>query len=789
MEFSSHFKEVSRRLKQTAEMVALRQGNVALPINEIFDFEPWIAGLRSPGSFLPAPSLFKLARMIEALEDTGKFFSESIQGSVNIPELSSLFGQLTGFPQVASEIFRCVDRFGEVKDSASEELYSIRRSIKAATGSVQATMRAVLERAKNSQLVDRDAKPSMRDGRMVIALPAEKKRQIAGIIHDESASGKTVFIEPAEVVEASNRLRELHADELREVVRILTLVADEIRPELDEIAHQLRFLYILDFIRAKAHLAEITGGELPVMESEPEIDWYAARHPVLMMALKKHGKEVVPMNIHLDRKTRILIISGPNAGGKSVCLKTVGIVQYMAQCGLLPSLYSNSHMGVFENMFADIGDEQSLENDLSTYSSHLKNMKVFINNASPRSLLLADEMGSGTEPLIGGALAQAMLQNFGEKGCFGVVTTHYQNLKSFADETPGFVNGAMLYDRQLLQPTFQLSVGSPGSSFALEIATKTGLPSSVIEAAKEIVGSDYVNTDRYLLDIARDRKYWNNKRQNIREKEHKLDALLESYEQKSSELKRQRSEIINQARHEAREVLKEANARIEKTIRDIKTAEAEKQRTRQIRQSLEDYKREVNDSQREDDASKLPEVLKDQRHKSKASRQKNKTAEIKPNSKDLPQVGDYVKMQEGGVAGKVLAISGKRAEVAFGALRTFVELAKLKVVDKPKQSALQKSVASLSQSTADESRNRQLNFKQEIDVRGFRADEALQAVNYFLDDAIQFGARRLRILHGTGHGILKTLIRQLLSANPAVSSFSDEDVRFGGAGITVVNLD
>ncbi|MBD5289287.1 MAG: endonuclease MutS2 [Bacteroides sp.] len=785
MRFSPDFEEVCRLLGQTAEMTAMKRAGEGMPGDTLYDIAPWLVELRAAGSFLPAEKLHKLGLMLETVEEVGRFFSSGIERNIPTPELSRLFGNLRGFPHIVGEINRCVDRYGEVKDNASDELYRIRRAIRSATGSMQSAMRGVLERAKAASIVERDARPAIRDGRMVIAVPAEKKRQISGIVHDESATGKTVFIEPAEVVEASNRLRELSLEEHREIAVILTGIAEMIRPEIDSIAEETAYLGQLDFIKAKADLAIETGGEKPVIERKPEIDWFHAIHPVLLMALRKVGKEVVPLTLNLDGRNRILVISGPNAGGKSVCLKTVGIIQYMTQCGLLPTLYSNSHIGVFENLLADIGDEQSLENDLSTYSSHLRNMKTFLANASGRTLILADEMGSGTEPQIGGALAQAILVRLGEAGCFGIVTTHYQNLKTFAEEAEGFVNGAMLYDRQHLRPTFQLSVGSPGSSFALEIARKIGLPLEVVESAKEIVGSDYVNTDKYLLDIARDRRYWANKRQSIKEKEHKLDNLLSKYEEKSDDLRTRRNEILNDARHEAREILKGANAQIEKTIRDIKMAEAERERTREARRQLEDYKAALENDQETADAN-LPGLLKEQKHKSRSGQQKKQ--QKKPEVKKDLEVGDYVKMEDGGVAGKILSIAGNKAEVAFGALRTIVQLSRLRLSSKPKESGLTQQ-SSLSRQTTDELRRRQLDFKQEIDVRGMRTDEALQAVTYFLDDAFQFGAHRLRILHGTGHGILKTMIRKHLDATPGVSRYRDEDIRFGGAGITIVEID
>lgn len=786
MSFSYDFDKVCRLLRQTSEMLSLIQSGSDLPGANVYDVVPFLNEIKASGSFMAADRLYALGRMLASISEVRTFFSRSDEDGVTplYPELKREFEGLVSFPAVEREIDRCINKFGEVKDNASPELAEIRRSISAANGSIARAMRRVLDRAAAEGIVDKDTAPSMRDGRMVLPVSAAMKRKVNGIVHDESATGKTVFIEPAEVVEAGNRLRELQMQERREIVRVLIAVANIIRPDIDLIEAGCLSIGYLDFIKAKAHFANNVGGVLPVIEKKTEIDWFNAYHPVLFMTLRQQGRNVVPLNLHLEGDRRFLIISGPNAGGKSVALKTVGIVQYMMQCGLLPTLYDNSHMGLFENILVDLGDEQSMENDLSTYSSHLRNMKAFLRNSGPSTLVLADEMGSGTEPQIGGALAQAILHRLGESGCFGVVTTHYQNLKTFADETSGFVNGAMLYDRQHLRPTFQLSVGNPGSSFAIEIARNIGLPGEVIEMAKELVGSDYVNSDKYLLDIARDRKYWSNKRQSIKEKEQHLDKLLEKYEDTASDLKQKRAEILKDAREEAREILKSANARLEKAIRDIKNAEAEKERTRQIRRELEDYKEGLKEPVEE---KLVPDVLKPLKHKSRKSRDTSSANNNQTVSKTVLAVGDWVKMDGAGSAGQIMSVQGKKAEVAFGPLRTTVALSRLSAAQRPKQSASTQTLTITSQ-TSDDSRRRQLNFKNEIDVRGMRADEAIQAVTYFLDDAVQFSAGKVRILHGTGHGILKTLIREQLRINPNVTSYHDEDVRFGGAGITIVNL-
>lgn len=786
MKFSSSYEEVRRRLLCVSEMLTLLSSGSDMPDDSVHDVLPWLSEIKAAGSFMSAERLGKLAVTLGTMTAVGNYFSKKEEnGKSRFPYLSDEFAMLPAFPEIVREIDRCIGRFGEVKDNASPGLAEVRRAMAAASGSMQRAMRRVLDRAVQEGLVDKDATPSLRDGRMVIPVSSTMKRSISGIVHDQSATGKTVFIEPAEVVEAGNRLRELEMDERREIAMVLTAITDMIRPCMDEIAVGCRILAKFDFIKAKARFAADTDAQMPNLEKAPEIEWYHAIHPGLLLNLRAQGREPVPLNINLGGERRILIISGPNAGGKSVCLKTVAVVQYMTQCGMLPTLYYNSHVGIFSDIFIDIGDEQSIENDLSTYSSHLSNMKFFLQRADKNTLILADEMGSGTEPQIGGALAQSILTDLGRSGCMGVITTHYQNLKTFAESEPGFVNGAMLYDRQHLRPTFQLSIGNPGSSFALEIARNTGLPSDVIERAREIVGSDYVNLDKYLLDIQRDRRYWTNKRLTIKEKEHKLDKLLETYESSSSDLKSQRSAILKAAKEEAKEIVAGANAMIERSIHEIRKADAEKERTRQVRRELEEYKKSLEEDH---DSSADPKVLQPLRHKSR-----KKAAAPKDNIKTEKgrkefEAGDYVRMSDGGVVGRILGVNGKKAEVAFGALRTIVELTKLQPAQKPKPTGTS-TILTVSSSTSEESRKRQLNFKNEIDVRGMRADEALQAVTYFLDDAVQFSASRLRILHGTGHGILKTLIRQQLKSNPNVRDFRDEDVRFGGAGITVVDLE
>lgn len=784
--FSSNLHYLDQELGQTDEMKSLLDRALERPDVPFYNLEGWLMQLSVEGSHTSASNFLNLKKTLESFKAVRDFYCRFKEPESRIyfyPYLSNVFKNLQDFPFLISEIDLKIDKKGGVRDNASSDLYEIRKQLSSIQGQISRTMARVMAAAQKEGLVEKDTSPAMRDGRMVLPVAAAKKRLVSGIIHDESASGKTVFIEPAEVVEVSNRLRELQLSEQREIIRILTELADVTRPHIEDILRCNEILGVLDFITAKARYALTVGGHRPVLEKRPEIDWYGAVHPVLFESLASQNRKVVPLNLRLDRKNRFLIISGPNAGGKSVTLKTVGIVQYMMQCGVLPTLHDNSHMGIFRNIFIDIGDEQSIENDLSTYSSHLLNMKFFLSHANRDTLVLADEMGSGTEPQIGGALAESILKELSRERCFGIVTTHYFNLKNFAETEEGFVNGSMLYDRQQFKPTFQLEIGSPGSSYAIEIAQKIGLPKGVIDNAKEIAGSEYIDTERYLAEINRDKKYWKSKRQNIKLKESKLESIVEEYEKAAEELKAQRKKILQLAREEANEILSSANARIENTISEIKAASAEREKTKEIRKELQDFRAKLSEEQ--DDAPltqiKTPR-LKKPRRKPAVQAEENV-----PVLKRNLEVGDYVKMAGANTVGRIMSISGKDAEVAFGNLRTMTKLNKLVAAAKPAEK-LQSGYELLSPKTSEESRKRQLDFNGELDVRGMRGEEALDMVTHFIDDAVQFYAGRVRILHGTGHGILRQLIRESLSRNPHVVDFKDEDVRFGGAGITIVNL-
>lgn len=521
-----------------------------------------------------------MRRSLETIRDIVRFLqrNEEEESDHPYPSLKRLAGDIAVFPQLITKIDGILDKYGKIKDNASTELSRIRRELANTMGSISRSLNSILRNAQSDGYVDKDVTPTMRDGRLVIPVAPGLKRKIKGIVHDESASGKTVFIEPAEVVEANNRIRELEGDERREIIRILTTFSNTLRPSIPEILQSYEFLAEIDFIRAKSYFAIQTSSIKPSLENEQLLDWTMAVHPLLQLSLAKHGKKVVPLDIELSTKQRILIISGPNAGGKSVCLKTVGLLQYMLQCGMLVPMHERSHAGLFGSIFIDIGDEQSIEDDLSTYSSHLTNMKIMMKSCNERSLILIDEFGGGTEPQIGGAIAEAVLKRFNIKHTFGVITTHYQNLKHFAEDHEGVVNGAMLYDRHLMQALFQLQIGNPGSSFAVEIARKIGLPEDVIADASEIVGSEYINADKYLQDIVRDKRYWEGKRQTIRQREKQMEETIARYQSEMEELQKSRKEIIRQAKEEAERLLQESNARIENTIRTIKEAQAEKRK-------------------------------------------------------------------------------------------------------------------------------------------------------------------------------------------------------------------
>ena len=809
MTYGSRYADINQQLDLTCEMLAILQGDDDFPAQFFFDVRPALKRVKVEGLFLEEQELFDLRRSLETINDIVRFLKaeETEEDSTSpYPNLCKLAGNILVFPKLTNRINGILNPYGQIKDNASSELARIRKDHAGTLNSISRILASILRNAQSEGVIEKDVSPTMRDGRLVIPVAPAMKRRVRGIVHDESASGKTVFIEPEAVVEANNRVRELEIEERHEIIRILMEFTEELRPLIPDVLQSYEFLAEIDFIRAKALFAQQTGAIKPAFENKQCIDWGAAVHPLLQMSLAKHNKKVVPLDIELTKERRILLISGPNAGGKSVCLKTVGLLQYMLQCGLLIPLHEGSHAGVFNSIFIDIGDEQSIEDDLSTYSSHLLNMKNMMKQCDSKSLILIDEFGGGTEPQIGGAIAEAVLKRFNEKGTFGVITTHYQNLKHFADAHEGIVNGAMLYDRNLMQPLFLLQIGMPGSSFAVEIARKIGLPEEVIADASEIVGSDYINSDKYLQDIVRDKRYWQNKRQSIHQREKVMEETIARYERELQELHQERKDILRNAKSEAEQLVQEANARIEGTIKGIKEAQAEKEETKKIRQELADFRKQLQEqeAQKAEDkiARKMEKLRERQQRKKDKKLEKGKTptssaeeqAALKAQREAELQAqlteGATVKLKGQKTVGNIMDIHGKDATVAFGSIKTTVKLNRLEPAQPPtKHPDITQKATYLSEQTQDSMHDRKLNFKQDIDVRGMRGDEAIQAVTYFIDDAILIGVSRVRILHGTGTGILRTLIRQYLQGVSGVKDFHDEHVQFGGAGITVVDLE
>lgn len=853
--FSSDADTVNELLRQVKEFRRLREETENFPMQHFFDVRESVARLRLEGTHMDEAELFDLRRSMETIcaivklmaceeeafeeggvifeeggvrseegemsrgvkgRDTGKDISpsslltppsskNSTKETHTYPALYRLTENVMTFPELIRGIDRILDKYGRMRDDASPALAEVRRELARTEGSISRTLYSILRSAQSDGLVEKDVTPTLRDGRLVIPVAPALKRKIRGIVHDESATGKTVFIEPAEVVEANNRIRELEAEERREVIRILTDFARTVRPHVREILDSYRFLAHVDLLNAKMALAEATRAIEPTVADYPHIDWIAAVHPLLRLSLDKQGKSVVPLDITLTREKRILIISGPNAGGKSVCLKTVGLLQYMLQCGLPIPVGDRSRTGLFEHIMIDIGDEQSIENDLSTYSSHLTNMKQMMRQSNGRTMLLIDEFGGGTEPQIGGAIAESVLKQFCRREAFGVITTHYQNLKHFADSHDGVVNGAMLYDRHEMRALFQLAIGQPGSSFAIEIARKTGIPEEVIRDASEIVGSEYIQSDKYLQDIVRDKRYWEGKRQTIHQHEKSLEQKIARYEAEIKELEQSRKDIIRRAKEQAEELLRESNRRIENTIREIRESQAAKEETKCIREELNAFKAEVSEIDAKADDEMISRKMKqiqerrERQKKRKAEKAEKKTAGgggnavssesgAKEKTAQRLAAGDTVRIKGLTSVGEIESLDGSMATVIFGGMRTKMRADRLERAERPKREE-PKTYASVGRQTRETIDNRKLNFKQDLDVRGMRGDEAITAVTYFIDDAILVGMARVRILHGTGTGVLRQLIRQYLATVPNVTSYRDEHVQFGGAGITVVDLE
>jgi DNA mismatch repair protein MutS2 len=786
--FEDNIRVLSVKLTATFEFQQILIFEESFPSDNYYNISDCLDKIRVEGTFPEVRELFDLKRSLETIKSILNFFRN--KDDIKYPVLRKMCSSVKTYPYVLDSIDRIIDRHGNVKDNASTRLKEIRSDI--TSKSIQASKRlnAILKQAQNDGIVDTDTAVSIRNGRGVIPVSTYDKRRIKGLIHDQSASGKTVFIEPEEIVEINNDIVELEYEEKREIVKILTLFADNIRPYIDDLLSSNIFLGEIDFLRAKALLGNHFKAIMPALTEKPFIRWQQAIHPLLSLAFEKlPGRKVIPLDIELDDRNRILVISGPNAGGKSVCLKTVGLLQYMVQCGFTIPVREGSETGIFKDILIDIGDEQSIDNDLSTYSSHLINMKYFLKNSSERSLILIDEFGTGTEPMLGGAIAEAILGELNRKKVFGVLTTHYTNLKHFASLTDGIVNGAMAFDNHLLQPLFQLYIGKPGSSFAFEIAKKIGLPEDILNEASGKAGVKNINYDRHLKDIARDKRYWENKRQNIRQHEKRLEELIEEYENELSGAKSLKKEIIAKAKDEAQNLLKESNRVIENTIRQIKESQAEKKKTKDIRQKLEEFKSSVVDDLKpvESHAEKKIYSLAE---KAKKFKSKEKREEVSPEENDEKplKVGDAVRMSDTMAAGEIVEIKDKMVHVETGSFRFVVSSDKIERISR---SELKKSLKSGMKYREPDPvlSQRKLSFKPEIDIRGVRGEEAINQVRDLIDNALMVQHRNLRILHGKGNGILRELVRQYLATVDIVKSFRDEHVDMGGSGITVVEMD
>ena len=765
MQWLTHYPTLTKLLAYVREMMTLLSDpTLAFPNGDIYDLREALSRIRIEGLFMDEAELFSLRKMLDYSAQLERFFATL--DKVKYPLLSSNLIDISPYSLITL-IDKIIDRYGKMRDNASPELARIRKEISASQGSVSRALNAILRQAQAEGILDKDATPTMREGRLVLPVPPAYKRKIGGIVHDESATGKTVFIEPQQVVEANNRIRELEGEERRERIRILLEVTDQLRPEVPNILAIETYLGDVDFLRAKALFAIDMHAIVPELSKRPIIDWREAYHPVLLLNFRRQGKTVVPLTIRLANgespiaNNRILVISGPNAGGKSVCLKTVAMLQYMLQCGLPVPMSEASKMGLFKHLLIDIGDEQSIEDDLSTYSSHLRNMKHFVRYADAHTLLLIDEFGTGTEPMIGGAIAEAVLSQLNEQGAFGVVTTHYGNLKHLAERTDGIVNGAMLYDRGQLKPLFQLSIGQAGSSFAVEIARQIGLPETIIQRATEIVGEEHIDYDKQLQDIARDKRYWENKRQNIRQKEKHLEEKIAHYEEQLAGIKAKKRAILEEANAEAANLLRKSNATIERTIREIKEAKAEKKATQAARQKVENLKTKVNanglTAKRSDSqAIQQPSDLTAKRSNNKVLRD---LSELKVLTKNPAKL---IQSQEANNK-----VSGSRS---LGPVRV--------------------------SNVADELRRKKLDFKRELDIRGLRVDEALEVLIAYVDDALMVNAEQVTILHGTGTGALKQVVRDYLAERQKSMrrlksgdiTFHDGDPDRGGAGITIIEL-
>ncbi len=798
--FSTSYEEIEEELSRTDEMRLIVMFESSFPDSGFVDTYPFLKQLEASSSFLDLNSVVRLRNSLDTTRQIVVFFKNTKEGQYL--RLKKMAEPVVLYPEISRRIDSIVDKFGDIRDSASAELQTIRRAIKDKEGQISKRINSILRSAQSDGLVDEDASVSVRDGRVLIPVLAANKRKIPGFVYDESASGKTAFVEPLEIVELNNLVRELHFAEQREIIKILAEFSDFLRPYLPELLQSAIFMAEIDFLRAKALISIQMQAGKPIVSKDQILVMNKGRHPLLESALKKEGKEIVPLSLNLEKEKHILLISGPNAGGKSVCLKTVGLLQYMFQSGFLIPASEISELGVFNNIFIDIGDEQSIENDLSTYSSHLKNMRDIIQQADSRSLVLIDEFGAGTEPTAGGAIAEAILTEIERRGAFGVITTHYSNLKFYASSSNGVLNGGMQFDVQNIKPLFKLEIGTPGSSFAFELARKMGLPEQVVKLAEEKAGSDFVDLERHLRKIARNRRQWEEKLARIKSTDKALENITDKYQKELTDIQSLKKSIIEGAKKEAASIIAEANRKIEQTIKEIKETQAEKEHTKLLRKELTEFSNEVQSDRQsaEDDkiAKKMEQLVK---RKERSEERKVKRAEgrgksegegekVKVKSEESSELktGDKVRIDQGEVMGEVIKIEGKDVSVAIGSIISRVSAKRLTRISgkEMKGSTGIRTKASIVQSESIS--ERKLNFRPTIDVRGQRLEEAIESVTRFIDDAIMVDVGEVKILHGKGNGILREELRKYLQATGVVQSAKDEDIQLGGAGITVVKL-
>ena len=807
--FSTNPSHIRKRLLLTDEMRLIMMFEDSFPSGGFIDCIDFLKPLERSSAAIDLISLRKLKTMLETLRKVTSFF-EGIKDGV-YPNLKRMSAPIMGFPEVQRRIESIIDRYGDVKDTASDELYNIRKALKEKEGAISRRVSAILKKAQEEGIVDSDAGVSVRDGKMLIPVSAANKKKIAGFIYDESATGKTAFIEPAEVVELDNQIKELKFSEQREIVRILFEFTEFLRPYIPDLLDGARYLGEIDFIMAKAQIALDFIAGMPIISEEGEMNLRKARHPLLERALKKEKKEIVPLTVTLTPQKHILLISGPNAGGKSVCLKTVGLLQYMFQWGMLIPTSETSELMVFDRIMVDIGDDQSIDNDLSTYSSFLDNMKDMLAKADSKTLVLIDEFGSGTEPAAGGAIAEAILSELDNRGAYGVITTHYTNLKLYASGETGVINGAMMFDVKNIARMFKLEMGLPGNSFAFELARKMGLPEAIIKDAENRAGEEFVGIERNLRKIARNRKALDEKLERIRHTDRTLENITDRYQKELLEIKKIRQQILDEARREAEEIVRKANRQVENTIRTIKESQAAKEETQEARKELQGFmsilaaRKEQEQREKEDYIDrKIKQIdARRERQKQRKAQRADENAERQAREvqaekermeafRNAPlKVGEKVRVKENGMVGEVAKVSAKAVVVIIGHISSKMPLDKVeRITSNEFKSAVKETSRPVSAVKVDTSINeRKLNFSTELDVRGERLSDAIEKVTRYVDDAIMLSISSVRIIHGKGTGVLREELQKLLRTMPGVASVRDEHIQFGGTGVTIVNFE